>query len=64
MLLQIQSSKGGIDTKRIREFVASYVAKVKTAQKRAMAARQNVVQQQMSTDDTATADMLAAASDT
>jgi len=29
-----------------------------------MAARQNVVQQQMSTDDTATADMLAAASDT
>ena len=47
-LLQILSSKAGIDTKRIREFVASYVAKVKAAQKRAVAAKQHVVQQQAS----------------
>jgi len=49
------SSKAGVDTKRIREFVTSYVAKVKAAQKRAMAAKQNVVRQQASSVATATA---------
>ena len=50
MVLQIASSKAGIDTKRIREFVASYVAKVKAAQKRALAAKQHVIHDESSAD--------------
>jgi len=63
-MLQIASSKAGIDTKRIREFVASYVAKVKAAQKRAVAAKQHVVQQQVSTDLTSAVDTVAVTADT
>jgi len=40
------SSKAGINPVRIREFVGSYVSKVRGAQKRAVAAKLNLVQQQ------------------
>ena len=63
-MLQISASKVGIDTKRIREFVASYVAKVKAAQKRAVAARQHVVEQQVSANVPSAVDTAAAAADT
>jgi len=59
-MLQIASSRAGIDTKRVRDFVASYVAKVKTAQKRAVAAKQHVVKQQASANLTPTADAVTA----
>jgi hypothetical protein len=43
--LQINASKqAGIDTKRICAFVAEYVAKVKTAQKRVVADKMHVMQ--------------------
>jgi len=45
-VLQIASSKVGIDTQRIRDFIGSYVAKVRGAQKRAVAAKLNLVVQQ------------------
>jgi len=50
------ASKAGIDSKRIRDFVASYVSKVKGAQKRAVAAKQHVVLQQASMNVTAAVD--------
>jgi len=58
-MLQIASSKAGIDTRRIREFVASYVTKVKAAQKRAVAAKEHLIQQNASTDVTSAVDTLA-----
>ena len=58
-MLQIASSKAGIDTRRIREFVASYVTKVKAAQKRAVAAKEHLIQQNVSTDVTSAVDTLA-----
>jgi len=57
------ASKAGIDTKRIREFVASYVVKVKTAQKRAVAAKQHLVQRQSSESSIVLRDTLAASVD-
>jgi len=63
-VLQIASSKAGIDTKRIRDFVASYVAKVKMAQKRAVAAKQHVVQQQASAYLTSAVGTVAVTADT